>query len=120
MIAADVFEAYPRAIRERFKLFHRANPHVYRDFRVKAFQMLRTGRKRYSARRIMESLRWDYDLKTTGDVFEINNDFTPIYVRLLIYNHPEFEDFFELRVIRSRGAMSEEERRRRDEERANP
>ena len=71
-----------------------------------------TGRKRYSARTIMEVLRWHYDLKTAGNAFEINDNFTPIYVRLLIYHYPEFDGFFELREIRSVGRFSDEERRR--------
>jgi hypothetical protein len=34
-------------------------------------------------------------------------------VRLLIHQHPEFSDFFELRTVRSRGVFSDEERYRR-------
>ena len=112
MLHKDLFAGYPPIVMQRFKDFHRANPHVYHQFRQLALDMRATGRARYSARTIMEVLRWHYDIKTTGDVFEINDNFTPIYVRLLIYNHPEFTDFFELREVRSRGVFSHEQQRR--------
>lgn len=111
-----LFDAYPHAVLQRFKEWHGANPHIYRQFKALAFKMKTTGRERYSARTIVEVMRWHYDIKTKGDVFEINGDFVPIYVRLLIHNHPEFRDFFELRAVRSRGVSSDEERRRKDED----
>jgi hypothetical protein len=109
---SELFNGYPPIVMERFKEWHNSNPHIYRRFKQLAFQMLNTGRKRYSARTIIEVMRWHYDLSTTGDVFEINGDFVPIYARLLIDEHPEFFEFFELRTIRSRGVFSEEQRRR--------
>lgn len=111
----DLFNGYPPAVLARFKEWHLNNPHIYRQFKELAMMMRARGRQRYSARTIIEKMRWDYDIaKTSGDVFEINGDFVPIYVRLLIHNHPEFNDFFELRVVRSRGAFSEEQQRRMD------
>ena len=105
-------ERYPPTVLARFKKWHHTNPHIYRQFERLAFKMKGTGRDRYSARTIFEKMRWDYDIKTVGDVFEINGDFVPIYVRLLIHRRPEFDGFFELRVVRSRGVSSEEQRRR--------
>ncbi len=105
----SLFNGYPKAVLERFKAFHADNPHVYAAFKDYAQRMRQTGRSKYSARTIIEVIRWNYDLSTSGDVFEINGDFVPIYVRLLIYNHPEFEGFFELRRVRSRGVASEEQ-----------
>lgn len=108
----DLFDGYPQAVIDRFNEWHRRNPHIYEQFKRLAYKMRATGRERYSARTIVEAMRWHYDLRTTGDVFEINGDFVPIYARLLIQNHPEFTGFFELRVVRSRGAFSEEQMRR--------
>jgi hypothetical protein len=108
----DVFRGYPSSVRKRFESFHRDNPHVFRKFKELAFAMKDTGRTQYSARTIIEKMRWDYDIGTTGGVFKINDDFVPIYVRLLIQRYPDFVGFFELRVVRSRGAISDEERAR--------
>jgi hypothetical protein len=113
----DLFAGYPAEVLHRFNEWHQANPHIYRHFKQLATQMRAAGRERYSARTIMEVMRWHYDLKTVGDVFEINDNFTPIYVRLLIHYHPEFSGFFELRVVRSRGVFSDEQRARESERR---
>ena len=103
---------YPLSDRLRFFRFHRNNPHVFRKFKELAFAMKATGRTDYSARTIIEKMRWDYDINTTGDVFKINDDFVPMYVRLLIHRYRQFDGFFELRVVRSRGRRSDEERDR--------
>lgn len=113
---SNPFDGYPSNVVARFKTWHHQNPHIYEQFKTLANQMRVRGRQRYSARTIIEKMRWDYDIKTTGDVFEINGDFVPIYVRLLIHDHPEFAGFFELRVIRSRGVFSDEQLRREEEE----
>lgn len=78
-------------------------------------RMKATGREFYSGYTIFYHLRFQIDLETKGDPFKINNDFIPIFIRLLIYNHPEFDGFFELREINAKGFLSVEERRRRDE-----
>ena len=72
----------------RFFRFHRTNPHVFRSSKSWRRQMKATGRK-IRGRTIIEKMRWDYDIKTTGDVFKINNDFVAIYVRLLIHRYPK-------------------------------
>jgi len=107
------FKDYPKEVLGKFKAYHLRNPKVYEEFKRLAFQMKKTGRKKYSAEIIINVMRWHLDLKTTGDVFEINNDFKPLYARLLIYHFPEFTRFFEFRKVRSKGVGSIEERERR-------
>lgn len=93
----DLFERFSEATKRKFKKFHAENPHVYDEFRSRVFRMRATGRTRYSARTIMESMRWDYHIVTTGKPFKISNDFIPVYARLLIHRHPEFRNFFSLK-----------------------
>lgn len=81
-----------------FKKFHAANPHVYDRFKELAFEMKETGRKKYSSKMIINVLRWESDLKTTDKEFKINDKFQSIYGRLLVWNHPEFDGFFEFRT----------------------
>jgi hypothetical protein len=115
IVTSPLFVDYPPKVLDRFKKWHQANPHVYREF-ARLATLMKTKRTKYSARTIIEKMRWDYDIQTTGDVFEINGDFVPLFVRLLIHHRPEFASFFELREVRSRGAFSDEQRRREDEE----
>ena len=81
-------------IRARFEAWVSENPHVYERFRDRTLQMVATGRKRYSARTIMEVLRWEYDLTTTGASFKIPNVFIPHLSRRFRDEYPEHDDFF--------------------------
>lgn len=92
---------YSPAKRERFKKWNAENPDIRPMFETMAFQIKGTGRKRYSAYDIFSVIRWHRDIKTTED-YKINNDFIPIYVRVLIHHHREFLGFFVLRPIGSK------------------
>lgn len=94
-----LFDQFSEKTKDRFRVYHIDNPHVYQEFCKRAAMMLKTGRKKYSARTIFEVMRWDWDLKTTHEDFKISNDFIPIYVRMLIYHHPEYEQFFDLKGV---------------------
>lgn len=107
---------YPKVVRDRFRKFHEKNPHVFDEFEKKSFEIINTGRPRYSAMRIIQAIRWDEDKKTTGDVFKINNDFTPIYSRMFTDKWPEFDGFFERRQVISKGKFSKEQKKREKNE----
>lgn len=96
-----IFDNIDLGLLKKFETYHRNNPSVFETFKALAFQMQRTGRKRYSAWAIINKIRWDYDLKTHGDEFKISNDYIALYARLLIYRHPEFEPFFELKRMKT-------------------
>lgn len=110
----QLFEQYPPVTIARFIAFHEANAHVYESFKSLARSMRATGKQRYSAQAIIYVLRWEYDLRTVGDVFEINNDFTSIYARMLCIEEPAFLTFFELRRMPNKGIKSDEQRRREE------
>lgn len=97
-----LFEDADEGLLERFKIFHKANPFVYRKFREYALRIKLQGHKKYSAWTIINVIRWEEDLKTVGNAFQINNDFIAIYARLLIHNDSSFEKFFELRGMKTR------------------
>jgi hypothetical protein len=74
------------------------NKHIYAAFKVRALEMALTGRKRYSARTIVELIRWTTDLKDSELTFKINDHYTPGMARMFMaeYSH-KYPDFFELR-----------------------
>jgi hypothetical protein len=110
----DLFANTDRDLLAKFKAFHLANGFVYEKFKEYARKIKSKGHKKYSAWTIINVIRWEEDLKTRGDVFQINNDFIALYARLLIYHFPEFEKFFELRSMKSvRRKISREESERR-------
>ncbi len=74
------------------------NSKVYREFERRALQMARTGRKRYGARTIIETMRYDSDIADTDRTFKLNDHMTPGMARLWMNTHAEqYPKFFELR-----------------------
>lgn len=82
---------------DRFLAFHRANPRIYQIFEKKALELIAAGHRQYSARRIIEAVRWDHDISTAEIDFKINNNWIPFYSRLFAEAYPEYENFFQRR-----------------------
>jgi hypothetical protein len=90
-------------IQERFWAFHTANPWVYRALCALTKDLLSRGRKKLGIGMLWEVLRWHY-WRATVDAssdFKLNDHYRSRYVRLLLQNHPEWEDVFEIRQLRS-------------------
>lgn len=87
--------------KERARLFHEANPHVYEAIASIAKGMKQSGWKRGSVYQIFERLRWLHAIRTQGSVYKLNNNYRPFYARLVMEREPELQGFFELRVQRS-------------------
>jgi hypothetical protein len=71
------------------------NQHIWKAFNNKALMMATYGkRKRYSARTIIEVMRWDSDLREKNKLFKISNNMVPGLARLWMAkhgaNHPKF------------------------------
>lgn len=82
---------------QKFYEFHRANPQVWIEFEQKALEMIKAGRRHYSARAILEVARWSIHLQTTDEEFKVNNNHIPYYARMFRANHPEHAGFFRTR-----------------------
>ena len=85
-----------------FLYFHTKYPQVYLLFEKFAMQLISVGHKKLGAKMILERIRWE--ISTGGakddDGFKINNNYTAYYSRQFIKNNPQYEDYFEFRVIR--------------------
>lgn len=74
------------------------NNRIWREFEKRALRMARTGRGHYSARTIVETLRWDTDLCDSEATFKINDHYTPGLARLWMNTHgKQYPKFFRLR-----------------------
>jgi hypothetical protein len=82
---------------KQFTEFDKGNPEIFKTFKSFAGELLAAGRKQYSAKAIIERVRWDTDIKTAGSSFKINNNFAPYYARKLMHDCPIFKDFFKIR-----------------------
>ncbi len=82
-------------LEKNFIKFHTKNPAVWTEFQRYAFEAIRAGRIRYSARFIIHKIRWDSAVNTSKtSAFKIANDHSPYYARLFNKTFPEHNDLF--------------------------
>lgn len=86
--------------KEAFQKFHSDNPLIYALFNKEVFRAIGNGKKKLSARTIIEFIRWNIFVETVDDRdYKINNNHIAYYARLFMKEHPEHEGLFELRSI---------------------
>lgn len=86
-------------ITERFQKFHHENPQVYELFKKISYQAKSKGFQNIGAQFIGEVMRWETGVKTTGDIFKINNDYLAYYARMLMEQEMGFKNFFRTRKV---------------------
>ncbi len=90
-----------KSIRDAFTEYHNANPKVFQAFEQIAFKAINAGKKKISAKLVINYIRWNMFMETTDSNFKINDAFGALYGRLFIAIHPEHADKFECRKLRN-------------------
>lgn len=85
----------------KFAEFHKKNPQVYRELLKLTEQAVARGRSRIGINMLIEVVRWNRFLQTTDEDYKINNNYAPRYARMIMNEHPEYGDIFQLRTLRS-------------------
>lgn len=83
---------------EKVKAYHKKNPHIWEAFERYAL-LAAQSRKRYSAKTIMERVRWDCEFESLGE-FKISNDYTAYYARAFARKYPQHKNFFKMKKTR--------------------
>jgi len=86
--------------RQRWLDWHAANPHVYELFKHFAFEAIGKGHKRLSAWLVVNRIRWETTVETSGDDFKLSNDFIAYYARLFMDDYPEHRGFFRTKPLK--------------------
>jgi hypothetical protein len=86
-----------RTITEQFHAFDAHNPHVYRALERMAARRLAAGVTRVSLKDLFEDLRSQLPHGVAG----LNNNYTALYARRMISEHPHWAAAFELRRRRA-------------------
>ncbi|MFF3693203.1 hypothetical protein [Streptomyces sp. NPDC002221] len=86
-----------RSFTDQFRAFDARNPHVYRAPERMAARRLAAGSARISLKGLFEDLR----LQLPYGVARLNNNYTALYARRLIDEHPHWAQVFELRRRRA-------------------
>jgi hypothetical protein len=84
-------------IQQRFDAFHAANPDVYAELVRLARDARSAGRQRVGMKELWEVARWHLRLRTTGDEYRLNNDYTSCFARLIQDQEPDLAGLFETR-----------------------
>jgi len=80
--------------------WHLKNPHVWKLFEKFSLQALDKGHKKLSHWLIINRIRWECAIETTGNDFKISNDFIAFYARYFNYKYPEHKGFFTIKKMK--------------------
>lgn len=95
-------EARKRSLDERFEAWLKTYPKMFELFERYALHAIASGHTRYSAKAVVERVRWHVTVeRQAGEQFTFNNDYTSRLARMFIEKHPEHRDLFSTRALRS-------------------
>jgi hypothetical protein len=83
-----------QAKKEAWWAWHKDNPQVWVLFERFALEAISHGHKKISHWLIINRIRWETTIVTTGGDFKISNDHIAFYARLWKAKHPEHKDLF--------------------------
>jgi hypothetical protein len=79
--------------------WHKANPAVWQYFEKFSLEAIQRGRKKISHWLIINRIRWEVSILTTGEDFKISNDYIAFYARLWIALYPQHKDLFSIKKM---------------------
>jgi hypothetical protein len=97
MAQLSIFELDPKQV--KFEKYHLANPEIWMAFKDLSFQLIKAGRKHFSADAILHTIRFNTAIRGGKD-FKINNNYSSMYSRMFTSNYPEHKEFFEQRILK--------------------
>jgi len=80
--------------RAEWEDYHRENPMVWEYFKKFSFEAIAKGRSRISHWLIINRIRWEVYIVTTGEEFKISNNYIAFYARLWQQTFPKHKDLF--------------------------
>lgn len=84
-------------LKDEFERFHKENPDVYDTLKKLALEWKTRGKRKLGIKMLYERARWEFALQTTGDRYNLCNNHTAFYSRLLMEREPELRGLFNLR-----------------------
>ena len=79
---------------EKLIKFHYDNPLIYQLFKKYTLERIKLGFEKYSAEAILNRVRWDNDVQTSGADYKIPNEMKPFYSRLFTNKKSKHSEFF--------------------------
>ena len=88
-------------LKQKWWKWHNENPEFYKLFERFTFEAIRNGHPRLSAWLIVNRIRWETMIVTTGSDFKISNDFIAFYSRYFMHKNPQYLGFFKTRPMKN-------------------
>ena len=95
----------PSALEQDFWAFHNRNRHVYALLVGLARDWTRRTRQKLGIKALFERARWEVGVKTDGVQFELNNNHTAFYARLIMRNEADLRGLFNIRNQRIQSTL---------------
>jgi hypothetical protein len=83
--------------KNEFLEWHKNNPMIWEYFKRFSFEAVGKNRKKISHWLIINRIRWEVYILTTGEDFKISNNFIAFYARLWRETYPEHKDLFNVK-----------------------
>lgn len=80
-----------------FDRWHEDNPGIWAYFERFSFEAISHGHKRISHWLIINRIRWEVFIVTTGRDFKISNEFIAFYARLWRKTYPQHKELFKIK-----------------------
>jgi hypothetical protein len=90
----------PLTVKQKWWAWHKENPHVYELFKRFTHEAISRGHRNLSAWLIINRIRWETSIVTTGQDFKISNDFIAYYSRLFMHEFPQYKGFFRIKALK--------------------
>jgi hypothetical protein len=90
--------------RREWWAWHKANPAVWEQFERFSLEAVRRGRSKISHWLIVNRIRWETSIVTTGVDFKISNDHIAFYARLWRVKYPEHGNLFQIKRMKGEPA----------------
>lgn len=91
----------PFSVRQaEFDRWHANNPAIWEYFKRFSFDALANNHKRISHWLIINRIRWEVFLVTTGTEYKISNNAIAFYARLWRKTYPEHAQLFKIKRMR--------------------
>lgn len=85
----------------KWLIWHRENPAFFELFEQFTKEAIRAGHTQLSGWLIINRVRWETDVVTTGDKYKISNNYVALFARLFMIKYPEYIGFFKTKKMSS-------------------
>jgi hypothetical protein len=93
----------------QFDKWHEDNPGIWEYFQQFSFEAMRHGHKKISHWLIINRIRWEVFIVTTGKDFKISNNLIAFYARLWQKTYPQHKTLFNTKQMFGEPYQQEEQ-----------